>query len=65
MHLAKAQQVGALDDECVDGWHVDTALDDGGAHQHVVTPFPEVDDHLLERALVHLPVRDGDARLWH
>ena len=65
VHLAQAQQVGALDDERVDRRHVDAALDDGGAHQHVEAAFPEVDDDLLERTLVHLPVGDGDARLGH
>ena len=65
MHLAEAEQVGALDDERVDRRHVDAALDDRRAHEHVVATLPEVDDHLLERALVHLPVGDGDARLGH
>ena len=65
VHLAQAEQVGALDDQRVDGGHVDAALDDGGAHQHVVATLPEVDDDLLERALVHLSVSDGDARLGH
>ena len=49
----------------VDGRHVDAALDDGRAHQHVVAALPEVDDDLLERALVHLPVGDGDPCLRH
>ena len=65
MHLAEAEQVGALDDERVHRRHVDAALDDRGAHQHVVAALPEVDDDLLQRALVHLPVGDGDARLGH
>src|SRR6478735_2259950 len=63
VHLAEAEQVGPLDDERVHGRHVDAALDDRGAHEDVVAAFPEVDDDLLERALVHLPVGDGDARL--
>ena len=41
------------------------ALDDRGADEHVVLALPEGDDDLLEGALVHLPVGDGDARLGH
>ena len=40
-------------------------LDDRRAHQHVEATLPEVDHHALERALVHLAVRDGDARVGH
>ncbi len=65
VHLAEAEQVGALDDEGVHRRHVDAALDDRRAHEHVVAALPEVDDDLLQRALVHLPVGDGDARLGH
>ena len=65
MHLAEAEQVGALDDERVDRGHVDAALDDGGAHQHVVAALPEVDHDLFEGAFVHLAVGDRDAGLGH
>ena len=65
MHLAEAEQVGALDDERVHGRHVDARLDDRRADEHVVAALPEVDDDLFERALVHLAVGDGDARLGH
>ncbi|CAB4836347.1 unannotated protein [freshwater metagenome] len=62
VHLAKAQQVGAFDHERVHRGHVDTALDDRGAHEHVVAALPEVDDDLLERTFVHLAVSDRDPR---
>jgi len=65
VHLAQAQQVGALHHQRVHRGHVDAALDDGGAHEHVEATFPEVDDHLLERAFVHLPVSDCDAGLGY
>ena len=40
-------------------------LDDGRADEHVEAALPEVDHHALERALVHLTVRDRDARVGH
>ena len=65
VQLAEAEQVGALDDERVHGRHVDARLDDRRAHEDVEAAVPEVDDDLLQRALVHLAVGDGDARLGH
>ena len=65
VHLTEPEQVGALDHERVDGRHVDARLDDRRAHEHVVAALPEVDDHLLERAFVHLPVGDRDPCLGH
>ena len=65
VQLAEAEQVGALDDERVHRRHVDARLDDRRAHEDVELAVPEVDDDLLERALVHLAVGDGDARLGH
>ncbi len=59
VELAQPEQVGPVDHQRVDGGHVDARLDDGRAHQHVVLALPEVEDDLLERALVHLPVGDG------
>ena len=61
----RPRQVGAVDDERVHRRHVDARLDDRGAHEHVVLALPEVDHDLLERALVHLAVGDGDAGLGH
>ena len=40
-------------------------LHDRGADEHVVATLPEVDHDPLERAFVHLTVRDGDARVGH
>ena len=65
VELAEAEQVGAVDDERVDRRHVDARLDDRRADEHVVLALPEVDDDLLERALVHLAVGDRDPGLGH
>ena len=65
VELAEAEQVGPVDDERVHRRHVDARLDDRRADEHVVLALPEVEHDLLERALVHLPVGDGDARLGH
>ena len=63
VELAEAEAVGPVHDERVDRRHVDAALHDRGAHEHVVLVLPEVEHHPLEPALVHLPVRHRDARL--
>ena len=65
VELAEAEQVGPVDDERVHRRHVDARLDDRRADEHVVLALPEVEHDLLERALVHLPVGDGDAGLGH
>jgi hypothetical protein len=65
VHLAEAEQIGALDHEGVHRGHVDAALDDGGAHEDVEVALPEVEHHLLEAAFVHLAVGDRDAGLGH
>ena len=65
MQLSKAKQVGALNDKCVHGWHVDAAFNDGGAHQNIKLAFPEIDHDLLEAAFVHLAVRNCNACLWN
>ncbi len=65
VHLTQPEQVGALDDEGVDRRHVDARFDDRRAHEHVVAALREVDDDLLQRPLVDLPVGHRDARLGH
>ena len=65
VELREPEQVGAVDDERVHRRHVETALDDRRAHEHVVLVLPELLHDPLEPALVHLPVRDRDARLGH
>lgn len=65
VELAQAEAVRSVDHQGVHRGHVDAGLDDRGAHEHVELALPELEDHLLERALVHLPVGHGDARLGH
>jgi hypothetical protein len=63
VELREAEAVGALDDDRVRGRHVDAGLDDRRAHEQVDALRVEVAHHVLEIALAHLAVRDGDARL--
>ncbi len=65
VELREAEQVRAVDDHRVHGRHVEPALDDRRAHEHVVLASGEVEHDALEPALVHLAVRDRDARLGH
>ncbi len=63
MELGKAEAVGAVDDDGVRRGYVDTALDDGGAHQDVEALVIEVEHHALELALRHLAVGDAHPRI--
>ncbi|MCY1214905.1 hypothetical protein D9M72_267360 [compost metagenome] len=65
VQLRQAELVRAVDQDGVGGRHVDAGLDDGGAQQDVVAARDEVAHHALQLALVHLAMRDGNARLWH
>ena len=65
VELREAEHVGPVDDERVHRRHVEAALDDRRAHEHVVLPLPELGDDPLEPAFVHLAVRDRDARVGH
>ena len=65
VELREAEQVGPVDHERVHGGHVEPALDDRRAHEHVVLVLPEVLHDPLEPRLVHLPVRDRDPRFGH
>ena len=65
VELREPEHVGAVDDERVDRRHVETALDDRRAHEHVVLVFPELLHDAFEPAFVHLPVRDRDTRFGH
>ncbi len=65
VQLSEAEEVRPVDDQRVDRGHVDAGLDDGRAHEDVIATLPEVEDDGFEAALVHLPVRDRDARLGH
>ena len=65
VQLGEPEPVGAIDDERVDVRDVEPALDDRRADEHVVVALPEVEHDALEPSLVHLAVRDPDARLGH
>ena len=65
VQLREAELVGAIDDDRVRGGHVDAALDDRRADQQVAALVIEVEHDLLQLALAHLPVADGDARFGY
>ena len=63
VQLRQAEAVGTVHQDGVGGRHIDAGLDDRGAQQHIETLLVKVAHHRFEFALVHLPVRDADARL--
>ena len=63
VELTETEQVRPVHHQGVDHWHVDPRFDDRRADEDVVGALPEVEHDLLERALVHLAVRDRDPRL--
>ena len=65
VQLAQAKALGAIDNQGVGVWNIDSGLDDRGRNQHIEALFPEVNHHLLECRLTHLPVSNGDARFGH
>ncbi len=62
VQLRQAHVVGPVDDEGVRRGHVDTALDDRGAHQQVEAPVVEIHHELLQLALAHLAMAHPNAR---
>jgi hypothetical protein len=65
MQLREAEFVGAMNQDRVGARHVDPGFDNRRAQQHVRALADEIAHHAFEFALVHLPVRDGDARFGH
>ena len=65
MQLAEAKVFGAIDNQGVGIRNIDSGFDDRGRYQDVELLLPEVDNHLLERSLGHLPVGNGYAGLGH
>ncbi|CAB4849628.1 unannotated protein [freshwater metagenome] len=65
VQLRQTERIGTIEDEGVGIGDVQAALDDRRRDENVEFLLPEVDDHLLERMLVHLSVRGPYARLGH
>ncbi len=65
VELGEAEGVGAVHDQRVHARNVEPRLDDHGRDQHVELAVEELEHHLLEVALVHLPVRDREPHLGH
>ena len=59
VQLRQAQAIGAIDDDGVGRRDIDAALDDRRADQHVELAMVEIEHHLLELALRHLPMADA------
>jgi len=43
VNLGKPEAIGAIDDDGVGRGHIDAALDDGGAYQHVEAAMVEIE----------------------
>ena len=63
VELRQTQALRVLDDQCVGGRVVDTALHDGRGDEHVDLFGRELDHHVLDLARAHLAVRHAHARL--
>ncbi len=65
VELGQPELVRALHDQRVRARDVEAGLDDRRAHEHVGAAAEELEHHVLELALRHLPVRHEHARLRH
>ena len=65
IELCESQLVGPVDQDRVCARHVEAALDDRRAEQHVRVAAVEAEHHVLELALAHLAVGDQKPRLGH
>ncbi|MNM80765.1 hypothetical protein D3C81_927410 [compost metagenome] len=65
MQLRQAELVGAVDDDGVGVGDVDARFDDRTGEQHVETLLLEIQHHLFQLALGHLPMRHTDACFGH
>ena len=63
MQLGKPVIIGLLHNERVRVGNIQTGFNNGGAHQHIKTLFPEINNDLLKARLGHLPVRHSYARI--
>ena len=65
IELREAEVVGAIHEHRVRVRHVEAGLDDHRRDEHVDLAAHEAVHDVLELALLHLSVRDGDARARH
>ena len=65
IELREAEVIGAIDEHRVRVRHVEAALDDERGDEDVHLAADEAVHDVLELALAHLTVRDGDARARH
>src|SRR3546814_7206008 len=63
--LCEAEHVGAVDDQRVGGWNVDSGFDDGGRNQHLIFPVVEGRHAVFHLGRRHLAMGDDVANLRH
>src|SRR5260370_11599408 len=61
--IVQAKAVGAVDNDSVCIWNVETAFNDGSANKHIDFSGDETRHHFLELVRIHLAVTDLDPRL--
>src|SRR5260363_25107 len=64
VQLREAEFVGAVNQNRIRAWHVNTGFDNRRAYQHIRALRHKIAHHPFERALVHLAVRHQNTRLW-
>ena len=65
MQIGQAVVVGLVDEDRVGVGNVEPAFDDRRGQQNIELVVDEIEHHLFELALGHLPVADADAGLGH
>ena len=61
MQLSEPELVGPIDEDGIGGGNVDTAFDDGSAHQQVAAMVIEIQHHAFQFLLLHASVHDANA----
>src|SRR3546814_9380686 len=63
--LCEAEHVGAVDDQRVGGWNVDSGFDDGGRKQHLIFPVVEGRHAVFHLGRRYLVMGDDVANIRH
>src|SRR5262249_22005378 len=58
--ISQPKTIGAVDDDCVGVWNIQTALDDRGANEDVDLSGDETRHHFFKVVRIHLAVADLD-----
>ena len=65
IEVCQSERVGSFDDNGVCPWYVETRFDNAGAHQHIALPRDEIEHHLFQIPISHLPVCHGHPSFGH